>query len=333
MSLEIPKTADLEEKVFFIHNEESFQTIALEVYHFQYHNNPLYKAYCQALGRIPGKVARMEEIPFLPISFFKSHQVKTGEFKPGLVFESSGTTGTVSSKHLVKDPGLYETSFLKAFRMFFGDPGEFCILGLLPSYLEKGSSSLVYMVDQLIKRSGHPDSDFYLHDHEKLTEVLKSLETRGEKTILFGVSYALLDLAASHPMELKHTSIIETGGMKGKKKEISKQELYDELKEAFSLSYIYSEYGMTELLSQAYAKDGMYTAPPWMKILLREETDPLQLINQEGKTGVINVIDLANLYSCSFIATDDAGRIHEKGFEVLGRIDRSDIRGCSLMLG
>ena len=332
MSLELPKTEDLEERVFSIHNEESFQTIALEVYHFQYHNNPLYRAYCEALNKIPGKVAHLEEIPFLPISFYKSHQVKTGDFRPELVFESSGTTGTVSSKHLVKNLGLYETSFLKAFRMFFDDPGKFCILGLLPSYLERGSSSLVYMVDQLIKRSGHGDSGFYLHDHEKLTEVLKSLEDRGGKIILFGVSYALLDLAASHPMNLNHTSIIETGGMKGRKKEISKQELYDELKQAFSLSHIYSEYGMTELLSQAYAKDGMYTTPPWMKILLREESDPFQIIHQIGKTGVINVIDLANLYSCSFIATDDAGRMYDDGFEVLGRIDLSDVRGCSLLV-
>jgi phenylacetate-coenzyme A ligase PaaK-like adenylate-forming protein len=333
MSLELPKTADLEERVFSIHNEDSFQTIALEVYHFQYHNNPLYRAYCQTLGRIPGKITRLEEIPFLPISFFKSHPVKSGDFRPELVFESSGTTGTVSSKHLVKNLGLYETSFLKAFRMFFGEPSEFCILGLLPSYLERGSSSLVYMVDHLMKMSGHGDSGFYLHDHEKLAEVLKALEDKGEKAILFGVSYALLDLAASQPMKLNHTTLIETGGMKGRKKEISKQELYDELKQAFSLSHIYSEYGMTELLSQAYAKDGIYTTPSWMRILLREETDPLQIIQQVGKTGVINVIDLANLYSCSFIATDDAGRIQDKGFEVLGRIDRSDIRGCSLMLG
>ena len=258
--------------------------------------------------------------------------VKTGDFIPELVFESSGTTGSVSSKHLVKSSGLYETSFLKAFEIFFGDPGRFCILGLLPSYLERGSSSLVYMVDRLIKRSGHAESGFYLHDHEKLNEVLRSLEDREIKTILFGVSYALLDLAASFPLNLNHTIMIETGGMKGRKKEISKQELFDELKRSFSLQHIFSEYGMTELLSQAYAKDGIYTNPPWMKILLREESDPFQIIEQTGKTGVINVIDLANLYSCSFIATEDAGRIHDHGFEVLGRIDHSDIRGCSLML-
>ena len=332
MSLEIPKTLDLEEKVFSIHNEELFRTIALEVYHFQFDNNPLYKAYCQALGKIPGKVSLPEHIPFLPISFFKSHQVKTSDFIPELVFESSGTTGSVSSKHLVKSSALYEISFLTAFSKFFGNPDEYCILGLLPSYLERGSSSLVYMVDHLIKRSGHTESGFYLHDLKKLKEVLGSLEERRIKTILFGVSYALLDLAASHPMKLQHTILVETGGMKGRKKEISKQELFDELKKAFSLENIFSEYGMTELLSQAYAKNGLYTTPPWMKILLREESDPFQLIEQMGKTGVINVIDLANLYSCSFIATDDAGRIHDNGIEVLGRIDRSDVRGCSLML-
>jgi hypothetical protein len=250
-----------------------------------------------------------------------------------------GRTEKFSLNHLVKHLGLYETSFLKAFRLFFGDPGDFCILGLLPSYLEKGSSSLVYMVDQLIKRSGHGDSGFYLHDHEKLTGVLKSLENRGEKTILFGVSYALLDLAASHPMKLNHTTLIETGGMKGRKKEISKQELYDELKQAFSVGHICSEYGMTELLSQAYSKgNGIFYCPSWMKILLREEDDPL-LVNNiplkdgKNKSGIINVIDLANIYSCSFIATDDVGRLYpDGGFEVLGRVDNSDLRGCSLMV-
>jgi hypothetical protein len=332
MSMEIPKTEILEGKVFSIHNEESFQTIALEVYDFQFHNNSLYRAYCQAIGKVPGKVGGTGDIPFLPISFFKSHPVRTGDFVPDLVFESSGTTGYTTSKHLVKHSALYETSFLKTFQMFFGDPGEYCILGLLPSYLERGSSSLVFMVDQLIKRSGHVNSGFYLHDHEKLSEVLKSLEDQGQKTILFGVSYALLDLAASHSLKLNHTTIIETGGMKGRKKEISKLELYEELKKAFSLKHICSEYGMTELLSQAYATDGIYSTPPWMRILLRDESDPFQIIQQKGRTGVINVIDLANIYSCCFIATDDAGRIYDNGFEVLGRIDLSDVRGCSLMV-
>lgn len=332
MSLEIPKTSDLEKKVFAIDNEESFQSIALEVYHFQFHNNPLYQAYCRALNRVPGNIDRVNDIPFLPISFFKTHQVKTGEFQPSLVFESSGTTGMFSSKHFLKSPELYEASFLKTFRSFFGDPQEYCILGLLPSYLEKGNSSLVYMVDRLISRSNHSKSGFYLHDHKKLVEELEVLESEKEKTLLFGVSYALLDLAAYHPLPLKHTRIIETGGMKGRKKEITKQELYDELKSAFSCEHIYSEYGMTELLSQAYARDGLYEAPSWMRILIREETDPFQIIDQKNKNGVINVIDLANLYSCSFIATDDAGRLSGNGFEVLGRIDLSEVRGCSLMV-
>jgi hypothetical protein len=332
MSLEIPKTAYLEEKVFSIHNDQAFESIALEVYHFQFHNNPLYRAYCEALGKNPGNVSHTGSIPFLPISFFKTQEVKTGSFKPELVFESSGTTGLQSSKHFLRFAVQYEKSFLEGFRSFFGDPQSYCILGLLPSYLERSNSSLVYMVDQLVKQSKHPSSGFYLHDLEGLAKNLSALEEQGQDTILFGVSYALLDLAAQKSMPLKHTSIVETGGMKGRRKEMSKQELYDALRSAFDLDHVYSEYGMTELLSQAYAIDGLYTAPPWMKVYLREETDPLEIIKASGQTGVINIIDLANLYSCSFIATEDAGRLHDFGFEVLGRVDHSDIRGCSLML-
>jgi hypothetical protein len=332
MSLEIPKTDHLAEKVFSIHNDQGFESIALEVYHFQFHNNPLYRNYCQALGKHPQNVTRSAEIPFLPISFFKSHQVKTGVFEPELVFESSGTTGMQTSKHFVRSAAIYEKSFSEGFRSFFGDPASYCILGLLPSYLERSNSSLVYMVDHLVKKTNHPGSGFYLHDHDKLNHTLATLEKSGQPTILFGVSYALLDLGASHSLQLKNTSIVETGGMKGRRKEMSKQELYDLLQYNFDVDHVYSEYGMTELLSQAYAIDGLYTPPPWMKILLRDETDPLQIIEGSGKAGVINVIDLANIYSCSFIATEDAGRLHEYGFEVLGRVDHSDTRGCSLML-
>lgn len=332
MSLEIPKTEDSWPEVFSIDNEEAFESIALSVYDFQYHNNSLYREYCQALGKSPGNVKNLLSIPFLPISFFKSHEVKAGNFVPELVFESSGTGMMKTSRHLVKSAILYENSFIRAFESYFGKTGDYCILGLLPSYLERTGSSLVYMVDHLVKKSGHPNSGFYLHDHLKLSDTLSMLEEKKQPTILFGVSYALLDFGSSFPMKLESTKIVETGGMKGRRKEISKQELYDQLREAFQLNEIYSEYGMTELLSQAYAKNGQYSTPPWMKVILREETDPLSVVSKTGRTGVINVIDLANIYSCSFIATEDAGRLLQDSFEVLGRIDHSDTRGCSLML-
>ena len=335
MNREIPKTDELEEKVFSISNEESFRSIALEVYHFQYHNNPVYQRYCNALGKTPEIVKTINQIPFLPISFFKSHDIVTTSFDPALVFKSSGTTGTATSKHLVKDAALYEKSFFTCFHRFYGPVEDYCVLGLLPSYLERGQSSLVYMVQRLIEKSGHAQSGFYLYDFEKLYATLKELESAGKKTILIGVTYALLDFAAQYPLSLKNNTIVmETGGMKGRKKELTRNELYDQLKEAFGVSEIHSEYGMTELLSQGYSINGFFRTPQWMRILLRDETDPLHIIDQSStKTGVINVIDLANLYSCSFIATEDVGKMHSDGsFEVLGRMDNSDIRGCSLMV-
>ena len=245
-------------------------------------------------------------------------------------FKSSGTTGLNVSRHLIKDSGVYEKSFFSTFEMFYGKPENLSILGLLPSYLEKGDSSLIYMVDKLIKKSGHPLNGFFLYDHDKLRRTLLELEKKGRKTILFGVSYALLDFAEQFPFPLNYTTVIETGGMKGRKKELSKPEVYLALKKAFSLDEIHAEYGMTELLSQAYAINGLYKTPPWMRVILREETDPFSLSQH---TGIINVIDLANLHSCSFIATDDLGKLHSAGtFEVLGRLDNSDIRGCSQLI-
>jgi hypothetical protein len=327
MGAEIPKAKKLAETVFGIANENEFRQIALEVYRTQYLTNVVYKAFCDALRRTPAEVMELEEIPFLPIQFFKSHQVTSGGFSPEVVFKSSGTTGSVTSQHYVKDIAVYRLSFLSCFEAFYGKPSDSCILGLLPSYLERGDSSLVYMVNCLVQNSGHESSGFYLYDLKKLQETLLALEQRKQKTILFGVTYALLDFAASFSMPLQHTTIVETGGMKGRKKERSKAELYQQLQTAFCLNEIHSEYGMTELLSQAYAVNGFYKTPPWMKILLREETDPFSF---SQRTGAINVIDLANIYSCSFIATDDLGRLHEDGsFEVLGRMDNSDIRGCS----
>lgn len=324
---EIPNLNSLSEKVFALPNEKAFRQIALEVFRHQYFHNPVYGDYCKAIGRTPQRVTAWEEIPFLPISFFKTHPVKTGEFEPLTVFKSSGTTGQTTSRHFIRDLTLYEKSFFTCFNLFYGSPENNCILGLLPSYLEQGASSLVYMVDGLIRKSNHPLSGFYLYDQQKLAETLRKLESEGQRTILFGVTYALLDFAAQHAMPLKHTTIIETGGMKGRKKERTKAELYQELKSAFSLSEVDAEYGMTELLSQAYAADGLYRCPPWMRVLLRDETDPFSI---GASAGAINVIDLANLYSCSFIATEDLGKLHPDGrFEVLGRMDNTDIRGCS----
>lgn len=332
MHMEIPKGKELEKKVFAITNEKEFRLIALEVFRFQFYNNPLYHDYCKAVGLLPGNVSEVETIPFLPISFFKSHRVETTIFTPKLVFRSSGTTASVSSSHFVKDPAVYQESFTEGFKKFYGAIENYCILGLLPSYLEKGNSSLVYMVEHLIQASKKGESGFYLHDFEKLNNTLQLLEASSQKTILIGVTYALLDFGNQYPSHLNSTIIMETGGMKGRGREMTKFELNDRLKELFGVDHIHSEYGMTELLSQAYGIDGAMTCPPWMTVLLRDETDPFALSAAAG-TGAINIVDLANLYSCSFIATDDVGRLRGDGtFEVLGRMDNSDMRGCSLMV-
>lgn len=333
MTTEIPKASDLEAQVFGINNEKDFSRIALGVYHFQFANNPLYRAFCEVLGRTPDKVRNFLQIPYLPISFFKTHAITTTSFQPALTFKSSGTTGANTSSHYVKDPALYEKSFLQAFRSFFGPVEEFCVIGLLPSYLERGDSSLVYMVDHLIRKSGHPQSGFYLYNFQALSDTLDLLERSGQKTVLFGVTFALLDFARQFPRKLSHTMVVETGGMKGRQKELTRSELHTLLREGLGIDNVYSEYGMTELLSQAYGANGLFHCPPWMKIVLRDETDPLCLLENQNSTGVINVTDLANLYSCSFIATDDLGRMGPgQSFEVLGRLDNSDVRGCSQLV-
>ncbi|OYW19070.1 MAG: acyl transferase, partial [Sphingobacteriales bacterium 12-47-4] len=266
--------------------------------------------------------------PFLPISFFKTHHVVAGEFTPELVFQSSGTTGMTRSTHLVKEASFYKTSYTRGFESIYGPVSGRRILGLLPSYLEQGESSLVYMVEGLIRDSGHPESGFYLNDHERLKDTLQ----KGGPTILIGVTYALLDFAEKFSFPLKETIVMETGGMKGRREELTRMEVHERLKKAFSLEKIHSEYGMTELLSQAYSTgEGVFACPPWMRVLLREEEDPLS-VNTNPGNGVLNIIDLANLYSCSFIATEDSGRLRNDGtFDVLGRMDNSDIRGCSLL--
>jgi len=322
----------LENKIFTISSPEEFNTLALEVFQFQYKNVKVYREFCDLLKTSPTSINQAKDIPFLPISFFKSHQIIAEHTISEKVFTSSGTTGNTTSKHLVANLSLYEESFTKAFKHFFGTIEEITILALLPSYLEQGSSSLVYMVDELIKQSNSPHSGFYLHNTSDLIAKLEFLEQTNQKTILLGVSYALLDLIEEKQFQLKNTFIMETGGMKGRRKEMIKEELHALLKKGFGVNEIYSEYGMTELLSQGYSKgNGIFSCPPWMKIFTRDTEDAQTYIS--GKTGGINVIDLANLYSCSFIATQDLGKNYKDGsFEILGRFDDSDIRGCNLMV-
>lgn len=323
------------DKIFAV-SPADFDDLALEVFRFQYAGNLLYKAYADALQLSPLQVRSVAQIPFLPVRFFKSHRIQSAAFEPAAVFESSGTTGSSNSRHFVKDTDLYRQSFRLGFELFYGSPGDWCIIGLLPSYLERQHSSLVYMVNDLIRQSGHAGSGFYLDEWEKLALLLTELERKRQKTLLIGVTFALLDFAERYAAggggPLQHTVIMETGGMKGRRKELVRQEVHNRLKTAFRVPVIHSEYGMTELLSQAYSGgDGIFRCPPWMKALVRDEEDPLT-VSTEPAGGAINVIDLANIYSCSFIATDDAGRIFSDGsFTVLGRLDNSDLRGCSLM--
>ena len=316
-------------KIFNSLNEGEFEKLALQLFHFQIENNPIYAPYAAFIlkGETPNNIF---EIPFLPIEFFKKEQVICKSRGIEEVFLSSGTKGE-QSKHLVSDTSLYKDSFLKSFELFYGKISDYCILSLFPNYRE--SSSLIFMVDELISRSNHKKSGFYLEDYEKLASTLLQLEKEGQKTILFGVSYALLDLAEQFPQELEHTLIMETGGTKGKRKELLKEELHKILKSAFSLQSIHSEYGMTELLSQSYSKGkGIFQSPPWKKILIRDVTDPLTIL-ENNKTGGINIIDLANIYSCPFIATQDLGRtFDDDSFSVLGRFDNSDVRGCNLLV-
>ena len=318
-------------KIFSCYDKATFEALALELFDYQMENNPIYAPYATLIlkGKIP---ANIYEIPFLPIKFFKQEQIICQGKGVEEVFLSSGTTGE-QSKHLVADLSLYKKSYLRAFQQFYGDINDYCILALLPSYQEREGSSLIYMLDDLISKSKHEQSGFYLNDYESLSMRLQKLEKEGQKTILFGVSYALLDLAEQFPQKLEHTIIIETGGTKGKRKEMLKEELHQNLKAAFSLDVIHSEYGMSELLSQSYSNgEGIFKSPPWKKVLIRDTNDPLSIIG-DNKTGGINIIDLANIYSCPFIATQDLGKTFENGtFTVLGRFDNSDLRGCNLLL-
>jgi phenylacetate-coenzyme A ligase PaaK-like adenylate-forming protein len=325
------------DKIFNVASGE-FASLALEAFQFQYARIPIYKSFADRLGYHPDNIQAIEQIPFLPIRFFKSHIVQSTGEPAKLIFESSGTTQGSASRHFVTDPNVYIESFTQCFKRFYGDPSEWCILGLLPSYLERTNSSLVFMVNELIKQSGHDRSGFYLDEFANLTDVLADLEKLQQKTLLLGVSFGLLDFAdylirkgvRQLPRQL---IVMETGGMKGRREELVREELHRRLTQAFGVSQVHSEYGMTELLSQAYSNgDGLFQTPPWMKVLLREEDDPLCIRSTGESAGVINIIDLANINSCCFIATDDTGKIRPgNGFEVLGRLDHSDLRGCSLL--
>ena len=318
------------DKIFSV-TEMGFKQLALDIFHFQYENNTVYNSYVNALAIKPSTINEIENIPFLPISFFKTDEIKVGKFNAEVIFKSSGTTQTINSQHHVKDVSIYTQSFTAAFEQLYGNLEGWCILGLLPSYLEKGNSSLVYMVDSFIKQSKFAQSGFYLYEFDKLKENLVSLERANQKTLLIGVTYALLDFAERSPITLKNTIIMETGGMKGRREELTRMEVHERLKQAFSTTDIHSEYGMTELLSQAYSLgEGIFQCPPWMRVLITDDEDPLFV--QPSGSGVINFIDLANVHSCSFIASDDVGKLYpDKSFEVLGRMDGSDLRGCSLL--
>lgn len=319
--------------IFNIKNENEFNDTCLDVFQLQYHTVSVYRDFVRALKVQPDKIRHYREIPFLPISFFKTHQIIEDSAFADIVFSSSGTTGSITSKHYVQDVKVYEQSYLKAFEHFYGSIADTCILALLPNYLERDGSSLIYMVEDLIKKSKHPKSGFFLHNHAELNEILNHLKSENQKTILIGVTYALLDFIETYSINFPILTVMETGGMKGRRKEMIREELHEQLTTGFGVTKIHSEYGMTELLSQSYSKgDGVFDCPPWMKVIIRDTNDPLSLLGND-KSGGINVIDLANFHSCSFIATQDLGKSYQNGqFEVLGRFDDSDIRGCNLMV-
>ena len=309
-----------------------FKQHALELFKYQYENNTVYRSYCDLINNAYSEVSEVHQIPFLPIQFFKSHTVSCVSKAPDKIFLSSKTTGQIASRHFVNDLNIYHKSFEKGFHEFYGSIKDYAILALLPSYLERENSSLVYMANHLIDQSKHPLSGFYLDEWDQLINTLQTLEKEGQKTILLGVTFALLILIEKKKLNLNNTIIMETGGMKGMRKEFVREAIHSSFKKGFGVKNIHSEYGMTELMSQAYSKkNGLYNCPPWMKVLIRSTDDPFEII-QEEKTGAINIIDLANVESCAFIATQDLGKTYNDGsFEVLGRFDTSEIRGCNLI--
>lgn len=323
----------VKEQIFSITSEQAFQQAALAVFEYQAANCKVYNDFIKGLNIDAAKINNFEQIPFLPISFFKNHTIKSDNDPAETTFTSSGTTGMITSRHYVTDVSWYEESFRNAFELFYGDIKNYTVLALLPSYLEREGSSLIYMAADLIKGSENPDSGFYLYNHEELHQQLLKQQQAGKPTVLIGVTFALLDFVETYQVNFPELIVMETGGMKGRRKEMIREELHTMLCNGFGVQHIHSEYGMTELLSQAYSKgDGVFACPPWMKILIRDTNDPLSLV-PANKTGGINVVDLANINSCSFIATQDLGKLYTNGeFEVLGRFDNADIRGCNLLI-
>ena len=326
-------STDLRDRIFNINDQTDFWLTAREIFNYQFDKNTVYHEFIKGLGKNRDKVKNVAEIPFLPVEFFRTQKIITGDLPVEMIFESSGTTVDAPGRHFVNDLSLYEESFFKTFRLFYGDPGEFLICALLPSYTERKASSLVYMADKLIQISEHRLSGFYKGDNVELIQSVRIAKEENQKTLLLGVSFALLDIAETYSPDFYGVIVMETGGMKGRRKEPTRSELHTILKEKFNVLSIHSEYGMTELMSQAYSKgEGIFYSPPWMKVLIRDPLDPLSVFTEPGKVGGINIIDLANINSCSFIATSDLGRLHtDGGFEVLGRFDNSDIRGCNLL--
>jgi hypothetical protein len=324
----------LPEEIFSVADTQSFEKIALKIFRFQAHECPVYRQYINLLGIDVERIDDIFSIPFMPISLFRDHDVITGGGKPERIFLSSGTAGMRQSRHMVKNLALYDESLERTFRIFYGAPSQYAVMGLLPSYLEREGSSLIYMVKKLADLSGNNAGGFFLDDSDALFRAIGEARRAKLKVLLFGVTFALLDLAEKHPCDLSDVIIMETGGMKGRRHEMVREELHGILKSAFNVRVVHSEYCMTELLSQAYsAADGLFTTPPWMKILIRDSHDPSSHSADAGASGGISIIDLANIWSCSFIATSDIGRMNEgDSFEVLGRFDNSDIRGCSLMV-
>ncbi len=323
----------LKSKILKSLDDKTFNELSLEVFSYQYENCSVYRQFCELLKKSPQSVNEPEAIPFLPIEFFKSHKILSSQKPVQKTFTSSGTTGSQTSKHHITDLKLYEDNSTRIFEKFYGPVEDYCILALLPSYLERDGSSLVYMVDHFIKKSNNSESGFYLNNHEELYQKLISLENKSQKTLLIGVSFGLLDFIEKYKLNLNHTIVMETGGMKGRRKEMIREDLHDRLKKGFGVQAIHSEYGMTELLSQAYSKGaGIFDLPNTMRILIRDPEDPLTIFSNYHKTGGINVIDLGNLNSCSFIATQDLGqKINDNTLKILGRFDHSDIRGCNLL--
>jgi phenylacetate-coenzyme A ligase PaaK-like adenylate-forming protein len=325
-------TADLQNKLFQIDSSEAFEALALDVFRLQAQQNTIYKNYLEAIKIAWQSIDSLKDIPFLPIEFFKTHAVKTGDFEAEVIYTSSGTSGHQTSRHHVSSNALYHETFMKGFRLFYGNPSDYVISALLPSYLERTGSSLIEMTTSLIAATGHADSGFYLHDHERLANNLNKTRQDGRKNLLLGVTFGLLDFAETFTLINPDLIVMETGGMKGRRKEMIREEVAETICSAFGVDKVHSEYGMTELMSQAYSKgDGVFSSPPWMKIMVRDTTDPL--FTMPNGHGALNIIDLANVHSCSFIATQDLGKVQSDGsFEVTGRMDRADVRGCNLLI-